>query len=256
MNKRIIPCLDIRDGRVVKGKKFKDIQDVAEPLSLAKRYEEEQADELFILDITGKDREQFLRIIKELAVNLSIPISVGGGIRTIDDIKAVLDAGAGKVSITSAAIANPSLLSEAATLFQSKQIVLSIDAKKVAPHQWHAFTSGGKTDSGLDVVEWAKQGEQLGVGEILLNSIDTDGIKDGYDLNLNKAVANAVNIPIIASGGAGKMEDFKDVLTDGKANAALAASVFHYETINIFELKKFLHKFDIPLKEMANKNDK
>src|SRR5690625_1830019 len=139
MNKRIIPCLDIRDGRVVKGKKFKDIQDIAEPLSLAQRYEKEQADELFILDITGKDREQFLQIIRELANNLSIPLSVGGGIRTIDDIKAVLDAGASKVSITSAAIANPSLLGEAATLFQSKQIVLSIDAKKVAENKWHAF---------------------------------------------------------------------------------------------------------------------
>src|SRR5690625_1862122 len=256
MYKRIITCLDIRDERVVKGKKFKDIQDVADPLSLAKRYEEEQADELFILDITGKDREQFLRIIKELADNLSIPLSVGGGIRSIDDIKEVLDSGASKVSITSAAIANPSLLGEATRQFNSKKIVLSIDAKKVTLNKWHAFTGGGKSDSGLDVVEWAKRGEQLGVGEILLNSIDTDGIKDGYDLSLNKTVAEAINIPIIASGGAGKQEDFKAVLTKGQADAALAASVFHYETINIIELKKFLHDFDIPLKEMANKNDK
>src|SRR5690625_3326819 len=231
MNKRIIPCLDICDGRVVKGKKFKHIQDVADPLTLAKRYEQDQADELFILDITGKDQNQFLQIIKSIAKDLSIPLSVGGGVRTVEDVAAVLAVGANKVSITSAAIQNPHLLQTAVEKFGSEKIILSIDAKKIATQQWNAFTGGGKKDSGLDVIQWAKQGETLGVGEILLNNMDTDGVKEGYDIALNKAVAQAVNIPIIASGGAGAMEDFKTVLTAGFASAALAASVFHYEEI-------------------------
>lgn len=251
MNKRIIPCLDIRDGRVVKGKKFKDIQDVADPLSLAKSYEQDQADELFILDITGKDQGQFLQIVTSIATNLSIPLSVGGGVRTVEDVAAVLAAGANKVSITSAAIQNPNLLQTAVKKFGSEKIILSIDAKKVAAQRWNAFTGGGKRDSGLDVIEWAKQGETLGVGEILLNNMDTDGVKKGYDISLNKAVAEAVTIPIIASGGAGSMENFKTVLTDGLANAALAASVFHYEEITITQLKKYLRSFDIPVKEMS-----
>jgi len=242
MNKRIIPCLDIRDGRVVKGKKFKDIQDVADPVSLAKRYEREQADELFILDITGKDRIQFLNIIKEISTTLSIPLAVGGGIRSPEDVAAVIEAGANKVSITSAAIENPNLLQAVAEKFGSEKVILSIDAKKVRPQKWNAFTGGGNSDSGLDVIEWAKQGEALGVGEILLNNMDTDGVKEGYDIALNKAVAQAVNIPIIASGGAGAMEDFKTVLTAGFASAALAASVFHYEEISIPNLKEYLRK--------------
>lgn len=248
--KRIIPCLDIRNGRVVKGKKFKDIQDVEDPLTLAKKYEQEDADELFILDISGKDRDNFLEIVKEIADNISIPLSVGGGIRSVDDVAAVLNAGAKKASITSAAIDNPDLLKNAALKFSSERIVLSIDAQQVADNKWHAFTSGGKKDSGLDVIEWAKQGETLGVGEILLNSIDTDGVKDGFNIELNKAVNNAVDIPVIASGGAGEMNHFKDVLTDGLANAALAASVFHYEDIIITDLKEYLLNFDIDVEEI------
>src|SRR5690625_1248796 len=251
MNKRIIPCLDIRDGRVVKGKKFKDIQDVADPIQLAKRYEQDQADELFILDITGKDQKQFLTIIENISSTLSIPLAVGGGIRTVEDVAAVLAAGANKVSITSAAIQNPNLLQSAVEKFGSKKIVLSIHAKKVGIEKWNAFTGGGRNDSGLDVIEWAKQGETLGVGEILLNNMDTDGVKEGYDILLNKAVAEAVNIPIIASGGAGTMENFKTVLTEGLANAALAASVFHYEELTITNLKKYLRNFDVPVKEMS-----
>lgn len=250
MMKRIIPCLDIRNGRVVKGKKFKDIQDVEDPLTLAKKYEQEDADELFILDISGKDRDNFLEIVKEIADNISIPLSVGGGIRSVDDVAAVLNAGAKKASITSAAIDNPDLLKNAALKFSSERIVLSIDAQQVADNKWHAFTSGGKKDSGLDVIEWAKQGEKLGVGEILLNSIDTDGVKNGFNIELNKAVNNAVDIPVIASGGAGEMNHFKDVLTEGLANAALAASVFHYEDIIITDLKEYLLNFDIDVEEI------
>lgn len=249
MKKRIIPCLDIRDGRVVKGKKFKDIQDVANPIELAKQYELDDADVLFLLDITG-DRARFLQIVKDIAATIEIPLYVGGGIRTVDDVAAVLDAGAAKASITSAAIDNPHLLKEASDRFGKDSIVLSIDAQKIASNKWHAFTGGGKNDSGLDVVEWAKHGEILGVSEILLNSIETDGVKDGYDLALNKAVTEAVSIPVIASGGAGELEHFMSVLTDGNANAALAASVFHYDEINITDLKEYLLNFDIPVEEI------
>lgn len=249
MRKRIIPCLDIRDGRVVKGKKFVNIQDVADPVELAQRYETDQADELFILDISGNDRPQFLSILKQISDAISIPLSVGGGIRTIEDIRAVIEAGASKVSITSAAIDNPELLAEAVNEFGPARIILSIDAGLMG-ETWHAFTNGGINDTGLDVVTWAKRGEELGVGEILLNSIDKDGVKSGYNLPLNRVVASAVNIPVIASGGAGEMEDFKHVLTDGKASAALAASVFHYEEIHITDLKEYLLNFDINVEEV------
>lgn len=249
MKKRIIPCLDIRDGRVVKGKKFLDVQDVADPVELAKRYEVDQADELFILDITGDNRPQFLSIVKDISEAISIPLSVGGGIRTIEDVREVIAAGASKVSITSAAINNPELLSEVAKEVGSTRVILSIDAGLVG-ETWHAFTSGGINDTGLDVVTWAKQGEALGVGEILLNSIDKDGVKSGYNLPLNMVVSNAVSIPVIASGGAGDMEDFKHVLIEGKASAALAASVFHYEEIYISDLKEYLLNSGVDVEEV------
>lgn len=250
MKKRIIPCLDVRDGRVVKGKKFKNIQDVADPVSLAKKYEIEHADELFILDITGNDRPAFLQIVKEIAAAVRIPLFVGGGIQTVEDVAAVLETGATKASITSAAITQPNVLKEAIDIFGGDKLILSIDAKEVAPNTWHACTNGGRVDSGLDVIEWAKRGEELGVSEILLNSIDADGVKDGYQLPLNQAVAEAVSIPVIASGGAGEMEHFVTVLTEGKVDAALAASVFHYEEINITDLKEYLLNFDIPVEEI------
>lgn len=237
MQKRIIPCLDIRDGRVVKGKKFKDIQDVAHPLELAKKYEKDGADVLFLLDISGDDRETFLQIVRDIREATTVPLYVGGGIRNIDHVGETLQAGATKVSITSAAITNPELLKDAVRKYGSEKIILSIDAGEVSHGKWHAFTSGGKTDTGLDVIEWAKQGEQAGVSEILLNSIDTDGVKDGYNLALNKAVTDAVSIPVIASGGAGTIEHFTTVLTNGYAASALAASVFHYEEINIRDIK-------------------
>lgn len=250
MKKRIIPCLDIRDGRVVKGKKFQNMQDVAEPVALAQGYEVDQADELFILDISGENRAQFLKIVSEISQAIEIPLAVGGAIRSLEDIAAVLDAGAAKVSITSAAIENPKLLQEAADKYGAARIILSIDAGAASDNKWHAFTAGGKNDTGLDVIEWAKRGEQLGVGEILLNSIDTDGVKSGYNLALTQAVSEAVNIPVIASGGAGELADFQTVLTDGKANAALAASVFHYDEINITDLKEYLLNFDIDVTEV------
>ena len=246
MIKQIIPCLDIRDGRVVKGKKFKDIQDVADPLALAKKYEAEGADVLFVLDITGEDRPKFLNIIKEITANLSIPVTVGGGIRTLKDIDDVIDSGAKKVSITSAAVADPDLLKRAAEKHGSEKIGLSIDAGRIDENTWHAFTQGGKHDTGLNAIEWAIKGQALGVGEILLNSIDTDGVKDGFQIELNKAVSDAVSIPVIASGGAGTLEDFREVFSKTNVTSALAASVFHYNEININELKTYLKKFDIP----------
>ena len=249
MKKRIIPCLDIRDGRVVKGKKFENIQDVAEPVQLAKKYEMDHADTLFLLDITGNDRKGFLNIVRDIAEAIDIPLFVGGGIRSLEDLAEVLDAGAAKASITSAAIDNPDLLKQSAAQFPDR-IILSIDAKNVGPNKWHAFTKGGKHDAGLDVVEWAKQGEVYGVSEILLNSIDTDGVKNGFDITLNKNVSDAVKIPVIASGGAGEMDHFRAVLTDGNVEAALAASVFHYEEISITDLKEFLLNFDIPVEEI------
>lgn len=250
MKKRIIPCLDIRDGRVVKGTNFKNIADVANPIDLAKQYDVDQADTLFLLDITGKDKAQFLQLVKDIKAAIDMPLYVGGGIRSVADVEAALAAGANKVSITSAAIDNPNLIKEATETCGTDTVVLSIDAKKIADNKWHAFTSGGKKDSGFDVIDWAKRGEELGASEILLNSIDADGVKEGYDIPLNQAVAEAVGIPVIASGGAGEMEHFTTVLSEGKANAALAASVFHYDEINITDLKEYLLNFDIPVEEI------
>lgn len=240
MQKHIIPCLDIRDGRVVKGKKFKDIQDVAQPLELAKQYEQDGADVLFLLDISGDDRESFLQIVRDIRAATTLPLYVGGGIRNANHVGETLAAGATKVSITSAAIAEPELLEEASEQYGGDKIILSIDAGAIAKNTWHAFLRGGKEDSGLDVIEWAKHGERAGVSEILLNSIDTDGVKSGYNLALNKAVTEAVSIPVIASGGAGTIEHFTTVLNGGYAASALAASVFHYGEIAIRDIKQAL----------------
>ena len=250
MRKRIIPCLDVRDGRVVKGKKFQNVQDVANPIDLAKQYENDQADCLFLLDIGGQNRTDFLQVVKDIASQTTFPLYVGGGIRSIEDIGEVINSGAKKVSITSAAIDQPSFLKEAVDIFGGERIILSIDAKQITPHTWHAFTQGGNQDAGLDAIEWSKQGAAFGVSEILLNSIDADGIKKGYDLSLNKAVSSAVNIPVIASGGAGELHHFRDVLNEGKASAALAASVFHYNEIQITDLKEYLLNFDIAVEEI------
>ncbi|AXI07961.1 imidazole glycerol phosphate synthase subunit HisF [Oceanobacillus sp. 143] len=240
--KRIIPCLDVDKGRVVKGRKFQNIQDVADPVELAKRYNEAGADELVFYDITASNekRDIFLDVVENVAREIAIPFTVGGGIRTIEDIHKVLRSGADKVSINSAAVSNPEIIKEAALKFGSQCIVLSIDAKQVTANNWQVYINGGRTNTGIDAIEWAKRGEQLGAGEIVINAIDADGEKDGYNIALTKAIADAVNIPIVASGGAGTIQHFSKVLTEGAADAALAASVFHYEEISIPELKKYL----------------
>ncbi|MFC5604537.1 imidazole glycerol phosphate synthase subunit HisF [Sporosarcina koreensis] len=242
MKKRIIPCMDVDNRKVVKGKKFLDVQEVADPLELAKKYVADGADELVFYDISAstKNREMFLDLIEEIAREVPIPFIVGGGIRTIEDVDKILNIGGDKVSINSAALLNPELIREAAEQFGSARIMLSMDVKKVGPRKWSVFAKGGMEDTGLDAIEWAKQGEQLGAGELVVNSIDEDGVKDGYDIALYKTLASSVSIPIVASGGAGKPEHFAEVLTEGKASAALAASVFHFEEIDIGELKTYL----------------
>ncbi|BES66228.1 imidazole glycerol phosphate synthase subunit HisF [Gottschalkiaceae bacterium SANA] len=238
--KRIIPCLDVDHGRVVKGKKFKSIQDVADPVQLARRYSLEGADELVFYDITAssENRGIFLDTVERVAEEVRIPFTIGGGIRTPDDFRKVLLAGADKVSVNTAAVLNPELIAQAAGIYGNQCVVLSIDAKNQGDH-WEVFIHGGRTATGIDVVEWAKQGEALGAGEICLNAIDADGVKTGYALEITKAVSQAVGIPIIASGGAGEMVHFAHVL-EGGADAALAASVFHYEQIPIPTLKDYL----------------
>lgn len=240
--KRIIPCLDVDKGRVVKGKKFENIRDVADPVELAERYSQEGADELVFYDITAsnEDRNIFVDIVEKVATEINIPFTVGGGLRTVDDIHRVLRAGADKVSINSAAVKNPNLIKDAALKFGSQCVVLSIDAKRTDADNWSVFMNGGRVDTGLDAIEWAKRGEQLGAGEIVVNSIDADGVKNGFNLELTESIAKAVNIPIVASGGAGTNEHFSAVLQDGLADAGLAASVFHYGEINISELKNYL----------------
>lgn len=245
-NKRIIPCLDVDKGRVVKGKKFKNIEDVADPLALAKKYVEDGADELVFYDITAssENRPVFTKLIAEIAKEVPIPFTVGGGIRTLEDIQNVLDAGADKVSINSVTLDNPSFIEQAAKRFGSERIVLSMDVQQIAPSKWSIFARGGQKDTGLDAIEWAIQAEALGAGELVVNSIDGDGEKDGYSLELTKTIAEAVTIPVVASGGAGAIAHFQTVLTEGKADAALAASVFHYGEINIRALKDYLVRTD------------
>lgn len=228
-------------GRVVKGVKFKGLQDVDDPVELAKHYSDIGADELVFYDITASNeqRDIFLDVVEKTAYNVYIPFTVGGGIRTIDDFNKVLRAGADKVSVNSAAVKNPELITEAALKFGNQCVVLSIDAKR-SGDSWEVYVNGGRTPTGIDAVEWAQRGESLGAGELVLNSIDSDGVKTGFDLELNNTVSQLVTIPVIASGGAGTREHFLDVFTKGKADAGLAASVFHFGEINIRELKKYL----------------
>lgn len=248
--KRIIPCMDVDKGRVVKGHKFQNIRDVANPVELAKRYNEAGADELVFYDITAshENRPIFLDIVEQVAAEIAIPFTVGGGIRSIQDIQQTLRAGADKVSINSAAVENPELITEAAMKFGSQCIVLSIDAKQVKPQKWHIFIKGGREDTQMDAVKWAEQGEGLGAGEIVVNAIDTDGDKNGYNLELTRAVTDQVNLPVVASGGAGTTSHIAEVLTEANADAALAASVFHYSDILIPELKNYLDQYGITVR--------
>jgi imidazole glycerol-phosphate synthase subunit HisF len=248
--KRIIPCLDVRNGRVVKGEKFKNIVDIDDPVKLAQKYSELGADELVFYDITAsnEDRDIFIDVVEKTAEQVRIPFTVGGGIRSIEDFRKVLKAGADKVSINSAAVKNPILIKEAAEKFGSQCVVLSIDAKKQESRNWTVFINGGRIDTGMDAVEWALKGEKLGAGEIVLNAIDTDGVKSGYSLDITGEIAKSVNIPVVASGGAGKKEDFLDVFKKANADAALAASVFHYGEVDIQDLKQYLFKNGIEVR--------
>ena len=240
--KRIIPCLDVKGGRVVKGTNFVGLRDAGDPVELASTYDLEGADELVFLDITAsvEERKAMLDVINKTAGEVFMPLTVGGGISTVDDIRNALRAGADKTSVNSAAVKNPQLIAEGAKLFGSQCIVLAIDARRCGENKWEVYVHGGRTPTGIDAVEWAKQGVALGAGEILLTSMDADGTKNGYDIPLTKAVSEAVNVPVIASGGAGKLEDFYEVLAEGGADAVLAASVFHYKTFTIQQVKEYL----------------
>ncbi len=250
LTKRIIPCLDVHAGRVVKGVNFVDLKDAGDPVEIAKAYDSAGADELVFLDITASSdaRNIIINLVEKTAEQVFIPFTVGGGIRTVDDFKDILKAGADKVSVNSAAIKRPELISEAAYKFGSQCVVVAIDAKRKADGTFTVYLNGGRVDTGLDAISWAKEAERLGAGEILLTSMDADGTKAGYDLELTKLVAGSVNIPVIASGGAGTKEHFKEVLTEAKADAALAASLFHYKELSISELKTYLANEKIPIR--------
>ena len=243
--KRIIPCLDVKDGRVVKGVNFVGLKDAGDPVEIAKAYDAAGADELIFLDITASSdqRKTVVDMVREVAKCVFIPFTVGGGIRTVDDFRALLREGADKISINSSAINTPELIRDAADKFGSQCVVVAIDAKKRQDGSgWNIYKNGGRVDVGIDAVEWAQKVEQLGAGEILLTSMDCDGTKSGYDLELTKAIAQSVSIPVIASGGAGKLEHSKDALAEGMADAALAASLFHYKELEIRQVKEYLAK--------------
>ena len=248
--KRIIPCLDVNGGRVVKGTEFVRLRDAGDPVQAAAEYDRQGADELVFLDITASSdaRGIMIGLVEEVANRIFIPFTVGGGIRTVEDFTALLRAGADKVSVNSAAILNPDLISAAAEKFGSQCVVCAVDAKRRPGGGWTVYRNGGRIDTGLDAVEWAKRAAALGAGEILLTSMDCDGVKNGYDLELTAAVSEKVPIPVIASGGAGKLEHFYDAFTKGKADAVLAASLFHFGEIQIPELKAYLSKRGIPVR--------
>jgi cyclase len=240
--KRIIPCLDVKNGRVVKGTNFVSLRDAGDPVELAAFYDREMADELVFLDITASSdgRNTMVDVVRRTASQVFIPFTVGGGIRSVDDIRTMLHAGADKVSLNTAAVKEPGLIADGAKSFGRQCIVLAVDAKRAGAGKWEVFINGGRTPTGLDVLEWIRRGVDLGAGEILLTSMDCDGTKDGYDNELNRAVSELVEVPVIASGGAGTLEHFADALTQGKADAVLAASVFHYGEFSIRQTKEYL----------------
>ena len=240
--KRIIPCLDVKAGRVVKGTNFVELRDAGDPVELASIYDAERADELVFLDITAsvEKRKSMLDVVNRTAGEVFMPLTVGGGITTVEDIRNTLKAGADKISVNSAAVKNPMLIAQGAKLFGNQCIVLAVDAKRSGEDKWEVYVNGGRTPTGIDALWWIKKAVALGAGEILLTSMDADGTKAGYDIPLTRAVAEAVSVPVIASGGAGELEHFYDVLTFGKADAVLAASVFHYKQFTISQVKQYL----------------
>lgn len=251
LTKRIIPCLDVNNGRVVKGVNFVNLQDAGDPVEIAKAYDRAGADEVVFLDITASsdNRNTVVDMVRAVAANVFIPFTVGGGIRTVEDFKVLLREGADKISINSSAIMRPQLIREAADKFGSQCVVVAIDAKRRSDGSgWNIYKNGGRVDMGMDAVAWARQAEALGAGEILLTSMDCDGTKAGYDIPLTRAIADAVSIPVIASGGAGKLEHFAEALTEGGADAALAASLFHYKELEIREVKEYLAARQIPVR--------
>ncbi|MBZ4672376.1 MAG: Imidazole glycerol phosphate synthase subunit hisF [Deferribacteraceae bacterium] len=242
LTKRIIPCLDVKDGRVVKGTKFLDLKDAGDPVLVAEEYNRQKADELTFLDITAshENRGIILDIVAKTAKKIFMPLTVGGGVRTLEDIRNLLNAGADKVSINTAAVKNPEFVKQASKKFGSQSIVVAIDAKMVGENTWEVFTHGGRNPTGIDAIKWAIRMQEYGAGEILLTSMDKDGTKDGYDINLTRNIAEAVKIPVIASGGVGNAQHILDGLTKGKADAALAASIFHFGEYTVQEVKEFL----------------
>lgn len=242
--KRIIPCLDVTAGRVVKGVNFLELRDAGDPIEIARRYDDQGADELTFLDITASsdERDIILSIVEQVANQVFIPLTVGGGVRSVADVRRLLNAGADKVSINSAAVANPELVAEASGKVGNQCIVVAIDAKQTAPGQWGVFTHGGRKPAGLDAVEWARRVESLGAGEILLTSMDRDGTRNGFDLALTRAISDAVNIPVIASGGVGNLDHLADGVIEGRADAVLAASIFHYGEHTVREAKEVMRR--------------
>jgi cyclase len=251
--KRIIPCLDVTGGRVVKGVNFINLRDAGDPVELADRYNQQGADEIVFLDITASSDERAIMadVVFRTARKVFIPLAVGGGIRSVTDARRILMSGADKVSVNTAAVRRPELLTELSLEFGAQAVVLAIDARRSSPGAWNVYTRGGRDDEGIDAVEWAARGEQLGAGEILLTSMDTDGVQQGFDCELTRAVSRATRIPVIASGGAGGPDDFVRVFSEGEADAALAASIFHYGTYTVSDLKEQLDRHGIPVRKTA-----
>ena len=250
LDKRIIPCLDVRDGKVVKGINFVGIKEVGDPVECAEEYNRQGADEIVFLDITAthEHRATMADVVRKTAEKVFVPLTVGGGIRTIEDVALMLRAGADKVSVNSAALFDPTLIQKAAEKFGSQCVVMAIDAKKMPDGSWHAFTAGGRKDTGVDAVRWAEEAVRLGAGEILLTSMDADGTKEGFDLPLLNAVTEKVHVPVIASGGCGSLADFAEVFEKTNADAALAASLFHYKELSVRQVKEYLRKRGIPVR--------
>jgi len=253
LTKRVIPCLDVHEGRVVKGVNFINLRDAGDPVELAAAYDKEGADELVFLDITAthEERPLMLEVARRTAEEVFIPYTVGGGMRTAADIRAMLSAGCDKISMNSAAVAAPELINETSRIYGSQCIVVAIDARRVpgsSPARWEVFVSGGRTNTGLDAVAWAREAERLGAGELLLTSMDCDGTKDGFDIDLTRAITRAVNIPVIASGGAGTLDHFAEVVVEADADAVLAASVFHFGEFSIRQVKEHMRSHGIPVR--------